>query len=222
MKIVVVGAGGLGGYFGARLAADGNDVTFIARGKHLEAMLRDGLRVQNDASPLLVRPVRATDRAERVGHVDLVIVAVKLWDTEIAAESVRPAIGPQTAVVSFQNGVDAAERIAGVLGHEHVLGGVGYVAATIEAPGVIRHTGTMQRLSLRRAERDALATCRCIRRCVRACGNRLRGEFRHPPRHLGEVRLHRRPERGDFSLPLQHRSDPRACAQPQLVARDHA
>lgn len=146
MKILVVGAGGLGGYFGARLAAGGNDVTFIARGKHLEAMLRDGLRVQSDATPLLVHPVQATDRAERVGPVDLVIVAVKLWDTEIAAESVRPTIGPQTAVVSFQNGVDAAERIAGVLGHEYVLGGVGYVAAAIEAPGVIRHTGTMQRL----------------------------------------------------------------------------
>jgi 2-dehydropantoate 2-reductase len=146
VKIVVVGAGGLGGYFGARLDAGGNDVTFIARGKHLEAMLRDGLRVQSGATPLLVRPVQATDRTERVGPADLVIVAVKLWDTEIAAESVRPAIGPQTAVVSFQNGVDAAERIAGVLGHEHVLGGVGYVAATIEVPGVIRHTGTMQRL----------------------------------------------------------------------------
>jgi len=146
MKIVVMGAGGLGGYFGARLAADGNDVTFIARGKHLEAMLRDGLRVESDVSPLLVRPVQATERAEQVGPVDLVIVAVKLWDTETAAESVRQTIGPQTAVISFQNGVDAAERLAGVLGREHVLGGVGYVAATIEAPGIIRHTGTMQRL----------------------------------------------------------------------------
>lgn len=146
MKIVVMGAGGLGGYFGARLAAHGNDVTFIARGKHLEALLCDGLRIQSDVSPLLVRPVQATDRAERMGPVDLVIIAVKLWDTETAAETVRPMIASQTAVVSFQNGVDAAERIAGVLGHEHVLGGVGYIAATIEAPGVIRHTGTMQRL----------------------------------------------------------------------------
>lgn len=146
MKIVVMGTGGLGGYFGARLAAGGNDVTFIARGKHLEAMLREGLRIASDVSPLHVHPVNAVDRPERVGAVELAIVAVKLWDTETAAETIRPAIGPQTAIVSFQNGVDAVERIAGVLGQEHVLGGVGYIAATIEAPGVIRHTGAMQRL----------------------------------------------------------------------------
>ncbi len=146
MKILVVGAGGLGGYFGAQLAATGNDVTFIARGKHLEAMLRDGLRIESDVAPRLIRDVKATDRIADGGPADIIIVAVKLWDTESAMASLGKAIGPETAVVSFQNGVDAAERIARAVGKDHVIGGISYIAAVIEAPGVIRHSGTMQRL----------------------------------------------------------------------------
>ncbi len=146
MKIVVVGAGGLGGYFGARLAAGGNDVTFIARGRHLQAILRDGLRVESNVSPLLLRRVQATDYAEGASIADLVILAVKLWDTDVATRSIVPLIGPHTIVVSFQNGVDAATCIADVVGIEHVIGGVAYIATAVERPGVIRHSGTMQRL----------------------------------------------------------------------------
>ncbi|MDE2571953.1 MAG: 2-dehydropantoate 2-reductase [bacterium] len=146
MKILVMGSGGLGGYFGARLAASGCDVTFVARGRHLEAMRAGGLRIESALAPLYLRPVQVTDRPETAGISDVVLLAVKLWDTEEAARAALPAIGPQTTVISFQNGVDAAERLAAIVGAEHVVGGVCYIAAAIESPGVIRHTGSMQRL----------------------------------------------------------------------------
>ena len=146
MNIVVMGAGGLGGYFGARLAAVGNVVTLVARGKHLSAMQRNGLRVESAVAPLHVRGARAVERVDGMPPVDVVIIAVKLWDTEAAAEAVRPVIGAQTMVVSFQNGVDAADRIARVVGRDHVIGGLSYIAAAIGEPGVIRHSGTLQRL----------------------------------------------------------------------------
>lgn len=146
MKIVVIGAGGLGGFFGGRLAAAGNDVTFVARGEHLHAMLSNGLRIESETSPLLVRPVRAVCRGEDAGPADLVIVAVKRWDTTTAVASVRRSIDARTAVVSFQNGVDAADVIGDAIGQTNAIGGVAYVGVSIESPGVIRHTGTMQRL----------------------------------------------------------------------------
>lgn len=143
MKIAVMGAGGVGGYFGARLAASGADVRFIARGKHLEAMRKDGLRVSSDNGNLTIQPVQATDDAARVGHCDVVMVAVKLWSTQDALDQAAPLVGPETAVVSFQNGVVAEELIARKFGAARTLGGVSNIAAVIEAPGVIRHTGTM-------------------------------------------------------------------------------
>jgi 2-dehydropantoate 2-reductase len=146
MNVVMMGAGGLGGYFGARLAAAGNVVTFVARGKHLSTMRRAGLRVESSVAPLLLRDVRAVERVDGMQPADLVIISVKLWDTEVAVEAVRPIVGAQTAVVSFQNGVDAVERVARVIGREHVIGGLSYIAAAITEPGIIRHSGTIQRL----------------------------------------------------------------------------
>jgi 2-dehydropantoate 2-reductase len=146
MNIVVIGAGGLGGYFGARLAAAGNVVTFVARGKHLAAMRRNGLRVESSVAPLLLQSVRAVEHVDGMEPVDLAIVAVKLWDTEAAAEAVRPVVGPQTTVVSFQNGVDAADRVARIVGRQPVIGGLSYIAAAIAEPGVITHNGNIQRL----------------------------------------------------------------------------
>jgi 2-dehydropantoate 2-reductase len=143
MKIAVVGAGGVGGYFGARLAASGQDVRFIARGAHLEAMRRDGLRVYSANGDVLVKPVQATDRPAEVGTVDLVIIAVKLWATGDALREAQPMVGRDTAVVSFQNGVVAVDEVAAVYGRERTLGGVASIGAVIEKPGVIRHTGTM-------------------------------------------------------------------------------
>lgn len=145
MRIAVVGAGGLGGYFGARLALGGAEVHFIARGRHLQALRDDGLRIVGP-QPLHLARVNATDDAHGVGPVDLVMLCVKLWDTETALEQARPLLGRHSAIVSFQNGVLKDQALRAAYGVGPVMGGVGYVATTIDSPGVIRQTGPMQRL----------------------------------------------------------------------------
>jgi 2-dehydropantoate 2-reductase len=146
MKIAVIGSGGVGGYFGARLAASGQDVTFIARGAHLEAMQKKGLKILSALGDLHLPEVKATSDTTIIGPVDVVMVAVKLWATEEAAAAAKPLIGPNTVAVSFQNGVVAVDTLAPVLGKEHVMGGVANIAALIEEPGVIRHNGNMANL----------------------------------------------------------------------------
>lgn len=146
MRFVIMGAGGLGGYFGARLAAGGHDVAFVARGAHLAAMRKDGLRVHSARGDLHLRDVVATDDPSTLDPADVVMIAVKLWDTEAAAEAVRPLVRPGTAVVSFQNGVSKDEVLTRVLGRDAVIGGVGQIGVVIESPGVIKHTGTMAKL----------------------------------------------------------------------------
>ncbi len=143
MKIAVMGAGGVGGYFGAKLALAGEDVTFIARRAHGAAISDKGLKVFSGNGDMLVHPAKAASDPADVGPVDVVMFCVKLWDTEIAAEACRPLVGPDTAVISFQNGVDAEDRIAAILGEAHAVGGAAGIAAIIEQPGVIRHTGSM-------------------------------------------------------------------------------
>lgn len=146
MKIVVMGTGGVGGYFGTRLAASGADVTFIARGEHLAAMQRDGLKILSANGDMTLKPVKVTDDPAAIGQVDLVMIAVKLWSTQDAARAVAPLMGLNSAVVSWQNGVVAEDILIGLYGKERVIGGVSNVAALIESPGVIRHNGTMARL----------------------------------------------------------------------------
>jgi 2-dehydropantoate 2-reductase len=146
MRIAVMGAGGVGGYFGARLAAGGHEVAFIARGEQLKALRDNGLRVQSPLGDLHLPEVVATDDPGSLQPVDLVLFGVKLWDTEAAAEQIRPLLRDGTAVVSFQNGVVKDDILRRVLGPEHVLGGVCYIAATIAEPGVINHANTLQRL----------------------------------------------------------------------------
>lgn len=145
MRIGIMGSGGLGGYFGARLALGGAEVHFIARGRHLEAMRLHGLRVEGP-QPLHVPRVQATHEPAEVGVVDFVLLGVKLWDTEQAIAQMRPMVGPQTTVISFQNGVLKDEALRAAFPAGQLMGGVGYVATTIEKPGVIRQTGPMQRL----------------------------------------------------------------------------
>jgi 2-dehydropantoate 2-reductase len=147
MKIAIVGAGGVGGYFGARLANSGQDVWFIARGAHLAAMRERGLQVYSANGDVLVKPCQATDSPAREGTADIVMIAVKLWSTQEALRDAAPVIGPDTAVVSFQNGVTAVDQIQAMYGRGRTLGGVANIAAVIEQPGVIRHTGTMAQLS---------------------------------------------------------------------------
>ncbi|MEO9150326.1 MAG: 2-dehydropantoate 2-reductase [Burkholderiaceae bacterium] len=145
MRIGIMGSGGLGGYFGARLAQGGADVHFIARGKHLEAMRERGLRIEGP-TPLHVRQVNATDDPCEVGVVDVAMLAVKLWDTDQAIAQMRPMVGPGTAIISFQNGVLKDQYLRAAFDQRQIIGGVGYVATTIDSPGVIRQTGPMQRL----------------------------------------------------------------------------
>jgi 2-dehydropantoate 2-reductase len=146
MRIAIIGAGGVGGYFGARLALAGEDVHFVARGAQLAAMRAHGLTVRRDAGDLRVHPVQATDDPASIGPVDLVLVAVKLWDTQSAAAAARSLVGADTAVISLQNGVRKDDTLREVLGTRHVVGGVCYISAFIEEPGVIRQVGAMQKI----------------------------------------------------------------------------
>ena len=161
MKIAMMGSGGVGGFFGGRLAHTGHDVSFIARGAHLEAMRRDGLLIENEPQgDIRIPKVRVTDDPSSLGPVDLVILSVKLWDTERAARAIAPIVGPNTGVLSLQNGVVKDDILRGAFGPERVMGGVGYVATHIARPGVIHQTGTMQRIVVgeydgRRSERAA-------------------------------------------------------------------
>ncbi len=151
MKIAVIGAGGVGGTFGAALAKAGADVWFLARGAHLAAMRSHGLRVTGPRGdvhldPTQVHPTQATDDPGAIGPVDVVLFCVKLWDVESAGERIRPLMRAGTAVITLQNGIDAPERLVPILGADAVMGGVAQVSATIEAPGVVRQTGTFMKL----------------------------------------------------------------------------
>lgn len=146
MKLAVMGTGGVGGCFGARFAAAGEDVAFIARGAHLAAIRERGLEVQSELGDVHIHPARASDDPREVGRVDFVLFCVKLWDVEAAGEAIRPMVGPETAVIALQNGVDAEERLARILGPGPVLGGVAHISGVIREPGVIRHTGKLAKL----------------------------------------------------------------------------
>jgi len=146
MKIAIMGSGGVGGYFGARLAKAGAEVSFIARGAHLAAMREHGLKVESGLGDIHLPQVNVTDDPQTIGKVDLVLFSVKLRDTETAAQSIKPLFGPDTGILSFQNGVQKDDILRGVFGEKPVMGGVAYIATAIGRPGVIKHTGTLQRL----------------------------------------------------------------------------
>ena len=140
MRIVVVGAGGVGGYFGARLARAGGEITVVARGAHLDAIRRRGLSVRSALEGEYTVPVAAVEKVEGLPTADAVLFCVKSFDTDRALEQVREVVGEATPVLSLQNGVDNEDKIDAALGPGHALGGVAYVFAGIEAPGVIAHT----------------------------------------------------------------------------------
>lgn len=139
IRIAVMGAGGIGGYFGGRLAAAGEDVSFIARGAHLQAMQANGLQIVSPFGDALVRPVKAGDDPAAIGPVDIVMFCVKLYDTETAAAACKPLIGPDTAVISFLNGIDSEDRLRPIVGADHIVGGVAQIPSIIREPGVIEH-----------------------------------------------------------------------------------
>jgi 2-dehydropantoate 2-reductase len=144
MRIAAMAAGAVGGYFGARMAAAGHDVFFIARGAHRDAMLKNGLKVESVRGDVHLEKPNVSDDPAKVGPVDIVLFAVKLWDTEKAAEAARPLLGPNTRIITLQNGVDSYERIAPIVGAERAIAGVTYVVTVIKRPGTIKQTSQFQ------------------------------------------------------------------------------
>jgi 2-dehydropantoate 2-reductase len=141
MRIAVVGVGGVGGYFGGRLAQAHEEVIFIARGEHLRALQTHGLRVASIKGDFLIQPAQATDDFVSIGVVDAVLVAVKAWQVPEVARQMRPLVGPETFVVPLENGVEAPDQLAAILGAQHVLGGLCRIVSFIAGPGQIRHAG---------------------------------------------------------------------------------
>jgi len=157
VRIAIIGAGGVGGYFGARLQAAGADVVFVARGTHLAALRERGLRLESPKGDLQLARVNATDNAAAVGAVDVVLLTVKMYDLDAAARMVAPLVAPHTVVVTLQNGVEATDIVSQHVGRDHIAGGAAYIAAVIAEPGVIRHTSLdtliFGELDRRRSER---------------------------------------------------------------------
>ena len=158
MRVAVIGAGGVGGYFGARLQAAGAKVTFIQRGAHLGAMRESGLRITSPLGDVALPEVVAREETEGLGPQDVVLVCVKSGDTEAAAAAAKSLLGPDTAVISLQNGVENEDRLAAVLGPAPVMGGVAYMLSLIAAPGMIAHSGTIARILF--GERDGRPSAR--------------------------------------------------------------
>jgi len=180
MKFAIFGTGGVGGYFGGRLAEAGEDVTFIARGAHLEAIRKNGLTVESVAGDFRVLPAKATDDPALVGSVDAVIVAVKAWDVKSAAAAMRPLVGPETVVIPLENGVEAPDELAAALGARPVLGGLCKIVAFVAAPGVVRHAGVEPSLAF--GEMDGTESGR-VRR-LRTVFRRAKGVTVEEPRDI--------------------------------------
>lgn len=170
MKVAIIGAGGVGGYFGARLAEAGHEVAFVARGAHKEAMKAQGLTVHSALGDIHLPAPDVVDDPAAVGHRDFILFCVKLWDVSGAAEIVRPMLGPGSCLAPIQNGVSVTGTLTGLLGAEPVLGAVTQISASIEAPGVIRHHGDFARLIFGElGAQSADATSERVERLVAAC-----------------------------------------------------
>ena len=148
MKIAIMGTGGVGGYYGGLLAQKGQNVIFVARGPHLQAIREKGLQVKSVLENFFVSPANATDDPTEVGPVDLILFTTKTYHTETAAQAIKPMIDQGTVVISLQNGIDAAERIGAHVGMEHLVGGATWLSAAIEAPGVIGQYSQFRRIVL--------------------------------------------------------------------------
>ena len=146
-------AGAVGGYFGARLAAAGHDVFFIARGANRDAIAKNGLKIESVHGDLHLPKPNVTDDPGKVGPVDIVLFAVKLWDTETAAAAARPLLGPDSRLITFQNGVDSVERLSAVLGADRIVGGAAYIATVIGSPGIIKHTSSFAMMRFGRPDK---------------------------------------------------------------------
>ena len=169
MKIAVMGAGGVGGYIGGRLAQAGEEVHLIARGRHLEALKAGGLRLESPLGDAVLAGIHATDDPAEIGPVDLVLFTVKLTDTDAAAAALAPLIGPQTRIFTLQNGIDSATMIASHVARERIAAGIIFIAVHISEPGLISHPGGMHRMTVDAMAGDATMT-EFFAACERAVG----------------------------------------------------
>ena len=146
MKIAIMGSGGMGGYYGALLANQGHEVTFIARGAHLEAIQSEGLQIKSIFGDFIISPARATDNPSQIGGVELILFCTKTYDTDKAVQEIKPIIRKDTTLLSLQNGVDAVERIGKVIGLDHLIAGATWISSTLAAPGVIKQVSDFRRV----------------------------------------------------------------------------
>lgn len=170
MRVAVVGVGGVGGYFGGRLAHAGEEVIFVARGRTLEALHSNGLRVDSINGDFAVEKVNATDNPASAGRVDAIIVATKAWQVREAAELVRPMVGPDTIVVPLENGMDAPGDVASVLGAGHAFGGLCTIVSFVVEPGVIRHAAAAPFIMLGELDRRVTPRAERLRDALRSAG----------------------------------------------------
>jgi 2-dehydropantoate 2-reductase len=148
VKILMMGSGGVGGFYGGGLSQQGHEVIFVARGAHLRALQEKGLQVKSVFGDFQVSPARAVEDPAEAGPVDFILFSPKAYDTEPAAKAMLPAVGPNTTVLSLQNGIDAAERIGAITGMEHMLAGASWISSAIESPGVIKQVSQFRRIAL--------------------------------------------------------------------------
>lgn len=146
MRIVIMGTGGTGGYYGGLLSRKGHDVTFIARGEHLAAIQRSGLQVKSVYDSFTISPAQATDEPAELGAPDLILFCTKTYSTDEAVEKMKPIVGAETTVLSVQNGIDAAERIGKVIGMQHMVAGATWISSAVEMPGIIKHMSDFRRI----------------------------------------------------------------------------
>jgi 2-dehydropantoate 2-reductase len=211
MRIAIYGAGGVGGHFGARLALAGQDVTFIARGAHLRAIRDQGLRLESPAGEVVIKPAKATDDPADVGEVDAILVALKAWQVTEAAHAMRPMIGPDTAVVPLQNGVEAPSQLAAVLGVEHAMGGLCGTISMVVAPGRIRIIGGPGFTSFIRfgeLDKSTERARQALAAGFREYAHQGRDLSRHPQGTVGEVPFRLVVRRDWLAHPCADRRDP--------------
>ncbi len=170
MKITMYGTGGVGGYFGTRLAQAGNDVSFIARGEHLRSIQTNGLKLKSIKGDHLLRHPKATEHPQEIGSVDVVFVCVKTWQVTTTAEAIKPLIGPDTLVIPTLNGVEAVDQLSAALGADHVIGGVAKIFSYIEQPGVIAHIGHEPALMLGEVDGSSSARVQALGDTIEKAG----------------------------------------------------
>jgi len=170
MKIAIMGTGGVGGYYGGLLAQHGHDVTFIARGAHLQAIQENGLQVKSIHGDFHVNPAQATDDTTQVGPVDLVVFCTKTYATDEAAHQTKPLVASDTTVMSLQNGIDAAERIGAVIGMEHMLGAVTWISSAVVTPGVIKQVSQFRRVVLGELDGQVTARAQAVHKAFEEIG----------------------------------------------------